>query len=122
MVRISDIRIGVKLAVVSALGVLLVAGMLVAWLYSYEQIKAANEPALLQRNIVHDLDRLELPANAMKERVAAFRINDAGMASSGGHYRPAGGMKAPAVATLPKRAAPTRLVSAGGGAAQVREF
>jgi methyl-accepting chemotaxis protein len=65
---------------------------------------------------------LEHQANAMNERVAAFRLNDAGMASSGGHYRPGDGMNAPAVAALPKRAAPTRLVSAGGGAAQVQEF
>jgi hypothetical protein len=58
MFRISNIRIGIKLAVVSGLGVLLVAGMLVASLYSNAQIKAANGSAAYQQNVVRDIDRL----------------------------------------------------------------
>ena len=60
MFRVSDIRIGIKLAAVSGLGVVLVAGMLVASLYTNGQIKSANDDALLQQNIVRDLDRLEI--------------------------------------------------------------
>ena len=55
MFRISDIRIGVKLAAVSGLGVLLVAGMLGTSLYSNAQIKAANGSATRCSGIlVHD--------------------------------------------------------------------
>jgi hypothetical protein len=179
MFRISDIRIGVKLAIVSGLDVVLVAGMLFASPYSYGQIKAANDAALLQQNIVHDLDRLEIAfintrltlrnvrlamteeepeaanraltqmdevtqqnsalveenaataktlehqANAMKERIAVFRVDDAEIAlSADGEYRPVGGMTV-AAAAMPNRAAaaaPKRAVSAGGGAVRVQEF
>ena len=58
MFRISDIRIGVKLAAVSGLGILLVAGMLGTSLYSNAQIKAANGSATYQQNLVRDVDHL----------------------------------------------------------------
>jgi hypothetical protein len=66
---------------------------------------------------------IRIGISSLKERVAAFRINDAGTASSGGHYRAGDGMKEPAVGALRQRAAaPVRVASAGGGAAQVQEF
>jgi methyl-accepting chemotaxis protein len=58
MLRASNVRISVKLAAVSGLGVLLVAGMLVASLYSNAQIKTANEAALFQQSVVSDVGRL----------------------------------------------------------------
>ena len=58
MFRISDIRIGVKLAAVSGLGILLVAGMLGTSLYSNAQITAANGSATYQQNLVRDVDHL----------------------------------------------------------------
>jgi hypothetical protein len=125
MFRISDIRIGVKLAVVSGLGVALVAGTLFVSLCSYKKVTTTNDAALLQQNIVRDLDRLKHQANAMKERVAAFGVDDAEMASSAdGEYGVARGMRVAAAVKLNRAAAAAakRVVSAGGGDVRAQEF
>ena len=48
MVRLSDIRIGTKLFMMSGLGVLLVAGMIVTQIHGNSAVKSANEAAALQ--------------------------------------------------------------------------
>jgi methyl-accepting chemotaxis protein len=68
---------------------------------------------------------LEHQANAMKERVAAFRIDDGQPAASGARQaRPNTAAKPqPAVAAPARVAAPPRRVAAGGnGAARVQEL
>jgi methyl-accepting chemotaxis protein len=59
MFRISNIRIGTKLAAVSGLGVLLVAGMLGAALYCNALVQKANGVALAQQAVARDVDRLQ---------------------------------------------------------------
>ena len=48
MVRLSDIRIGTKLFMMSGLGVLLVAGMIVTQIHGNSAVKSANEAAATQ--------------------------------------------------------------------------
>jgi methyl-accepting chemotaxis protein len=58
MLRLSNIRIGTKLAAMSGIAVLLVAGMLGSALYGNSQVKSSNEIADRQTGIVRDIDAL----------------------------------------------------------------
>ncbi len=56
MIRLSNISIGIKLAVMSGFGVLLVAGMLFIQLKTDASVQRASETAELQQGIAHDLE------------------------------------------------------------------
>ena len=60
MLRLSDIRIGTKLAVASGLGVILVAGMVGSQLWSDQKIKAAHEAA--KRQVTIELNAINAKA------------------------------------------------------------
>ena len=51
MLRLSNIRIGTKLAVMSGLGILLVVGMLVSQILGNSSVRTATETATLQGQI-----------------------------------------------------------------------
>ena len=55
MVRLSDIRIGTKLSIMSGIGVLLVVGIIVAQLHGNSAVRSANEAVSLQQHLAHDL-------------------------------------------------------------------
>jgi methyl-accepting chemotaxis protein len=59
MFRLSNISIGIKLSVMSGLGILLVAGMLGASLYNNSLVKASNDVSSTQQQIVIDLKTLD---------------------------------------------------------------
>ena len=54
MLRLSNIRIGIKLAVMSGLGVLLVAAMIATQIMGNSAVRGANETATIQQNIAKD--------------------------------------------------------------------
>jgi methyl-accepting chemotaxis protein len=55
MLRLSNIRIGIKLGVMSVLGVLLVLGMIISQLLGNSSVRSATEVAILQDQIVRDV-------------------------------------------------------------------
>ena len=55
MFKLSDIRIGTKLFMMSGLGVLLVVGMIVTQMHGNSVVKSANEAATLQQHLSHDI-------------------------------------------------------------------
>jgi methyl-accepting chemotaxis protein len=74
MVRLSDIRIGTKLFMMSGLGVLLVAGMIVVQIFSNSAVKSANEAAALQQHLSHDLLSAKVVERGMQISVRDVRL------------------------------------------------
>ena len=54
MLRLSNIRIGIKLGIMSGLGVLLVAAMITTQIMGNSAVRGANETATIQQNIAKD--------------------------------------------------------------------
>jgi len=74
MVRLSDIRIGTKLFMMSGLGVLLVAGMIVVQIHGNSAVKSANEAADLQQHLSHDLLAAKVVERGMQISVRDVRL------------------------------------------------
>ena len=74
MVRLSDIRIGTKLFMMSGLGVLLVAGMIVTQIHGNSAVKSANEAAALQQHLSHDLLAAKVVERGMQISVRDVRL------------------------------------------------
>ncbi len=74
MLRFNNLSIGTKLAVTSGLSVLLVIGMLVNSMYSSSQVKAANELAMSQQGIVHNVAEIELEFLKVRMAVRNMRL------------------------------------------------
>src|SRR5258705_10137223 len=74
MVRLSDIRIGTKLFMMSGLGVLLVAGMIVTQMHGNSSVKSANEAAALQQHLSHDLLAAKVVERGMQISVRDVRL------------------------------------------------
>jgi methyl-accepting chemotaxis protein len=60
MIRVSDIRIGTKLGIMSGLSIALVAGMLASTVYSSSQVGASNAKAVAQQDILRDITKIEM--------------------------------------------------------------
>jgi methyl-accepting chemotaxis protein len=60
MLRLSNIRIGTKLALMSGIAILLVVGMIAASMYSNALVKSSNAAAAKRQEIVRDVARIEL--------------------------------------------------------------
>ncbi len=60
MFRLSNIRIGTKLALMSGIGILLVVGMIAASMYSNSLVKSANAAAEKRQEIVRGVAQIEL--------------------------------------------------------------
>ena len=74
MLRLSNIRIGIKLAVMSGLAVLLVAGTHFMQTMSDAAVRTASETASLQQNIAHDLEASRASMRAMQIAVRDIRL------------------------------------------------
>src|SRR5437868_5994516 len=74
MVKLSDIRIGTKLFMMSGLGVLLVAGMIVTQMYSNSAVKSANEAAAFQQHLALDTLVAKVTARGMQISVRDIRL------------------------------------------------
>src|SRR5512139_276899 len=59
MIRLSNISIGIKLSLMSAVGVLLVAAMVGLGMYNNAAVKAANERSDAQQNIVATIAKVQ---------------------------------------------------------------
>ena len=69
MFRMSNVRIGTKLGVMSGLGILMVFGMVAAVMYGNSSIKSANEVALQQQRIARDVMAVQIGRASCRERV-----------------------------------------------------
>ncbi|MBI1201178.1 MAG: HAMP domain-containing protein, partial [Rhodopseudomonas sp.] len=76
MFRLSNIGIGLKLGIMSGLGVLLVAAMIAAAMYGSSYVKGSSEEALLQQGIQTDLARIELGFSNAMLTVRNIRLAD----------------------------------------------
>src|SRR5215472_377908 len=74
MIKISNIRIGTKLAVMSGLGVLLVAGMVLTAMHGNSQVRQDNEAAMFQAKISSDAQRLKAVERGMQVGVRDLRL------------------------------------------------
>ena len=74
MLRISNIRIGIKLAIMSGLGVLLVVGMIATSMYNNSLIKQSNATAKLQQSIVRDLGKIESAFTSVRLSMRNIRL------------------------------------------------
>jgi methyl-accepting chemotaxis protein len=63
--KISDIRIGTKLAAISAIGVLLVAGLVAFTIYGSSSIGDATDGAVSQQEIAYDLQTFRIAVRGM---------------------------------------------------------
>jgi methyl-accepting chemotaxis protein len=76
MFRLSNISIGMKLGVMSGLGVLLVAAMMIASMYGSSHVKASSQEALLQKGIETDFAKVELGFSKAWLAVRNIRLAD----------------------------------------------
>lgn len=74
MFRLSNIRIGIKLGVMSGIGILLVLGMIGAAMYSNGVVKTSNEAAQKRALIVEDAGHLELAFVNVRLAVRNIRL------------------------------------------------
>ena len=74
MLRLSNIRIGIKLAAMSALGVLLVAAMLVIQMMGNSAVRSASEIATLQQHLAHDIEAAKVAERGMQLGVRDIRL------------------------------------------------
>src|SRR3954471_5765776 len=74
MVRLSDIRIGTKLFMMSGLGVLLVAGMIVVSIRGNAEVKAANDRSMVQQVLTRDFIDAKASVRGMQLGVRDMRL------------------------------------------------
>jgi methyl-accepting chemotaxis protein len=74
MLRLSNIRIGTKLALMSGLGILLVAGMIAASMYSNSLVKSSNAAAMEGQEIVREAAQIELAFVGTRLAVRNIRL------------------------------------------------
>jgi methyl-accepting chemotaxis protein len=74
MFRISDIRIGTKLAVISGLGVLLVAGMMLSTLHGNSSVRDADSAAQIEGQIARDVEAIRASARGMQIGARDIRL------------------------------------------------
>ena len=74
MLRLSNIRIGTKLAIMSGLGVLLVVGMIAASLYGNSLIKSSNAAAVERQAIMRETAQIELAFVNIRLAVRNIRL------------------------------------------------
>jgi methyl-accepting chemotaxis protein len=74
MVRLSDIRIGTKLSIMSGIGVLLVVGIIFAQLHGNSAVRSANEAVNVQQHLSHDLLVTKASERAMQIAVRDIRL------------------------------------------------
>jgi methyl-accepting chemotaxis protein len=74
MLRLSNIRIGIKLAIMSGLGVLLVGGMIATQMMGNSTVRDANELAHVQQSIAKDAMTVEALETRMQLAVRDIRL------------------------------------------------
>jgi methyl-accepting chemotaxis protein len=74
MFRISDVRIGTKLAVISGLGILLVTGMMLSTLHGNSSVRDANSVALAQEQSAQEVEAVRASARGMQIGVRDLRL------------------------------------------------
>ena len=74
MLRLSNIRIGIKLAVISGLGVLLMAAMIATQMMGNSSVRGANEISNIQQRISHDLQAAKSSERGMQIAVRDIRL------------------------------------------------
>jgi methyl-accepting chemotaxis protein len=76
MLRLSNIRIATKLAIMSGLGVLLVAAMIGASMYGNANVKQENETALRQAEVAHQITQIESAFVQVRLAVRNIRLSE----------------------------------------------
>lgn len=76
MFRISDVRIGTKLAFISGLGVILVSGMVLTAVHGNSSVRDANSAALSQERNARDIVAISASARGMQIGVRDLRLAD----------------------------------------------
>jgi methyl-accepting chemotaxis protein len=74
MPRLSNVRIGTKLAIMSGIAILLVLGMIGASLYGNALVKGSDDKASLQLNIAHDVTKIEAAFVSVRLAVRNIRL------------------------------------------------
>ncbi len=74
MLRLSNIRIGIKLTIMSALGVLLMAAMVATQMMGNAAVRGANETANAQQHIARDLQAAKASERGMQVAVRDIRL------------------------------------------------
>ena len=74
MLRLSNIRIGTKLGIMSGLGILLVVGMIAASMYGNSLVKSSNASALQRDEIVREAGQVELAFVNIRMAVRNIRL------------------------------------------------
>jgi methyl-accepting chemotaxis protein len=74
MLRLSNIRIGIKLAIMSGIAILLVLGMIGASQYVNSLVKGSSERAALQLGIAHDVTKIEAAFVSVRLAVRNIRL------------------------------------------------
>jgi methyl-accepting chemotaxis protein len=74
MVKLSDVRIGTKLSIMSGLGVLLVAAMIVIGMRGNAEVQSANDNAMQQQILTRDFISVEEAIRSMQVGVRDLRL------------------------------------------------
>jgi methyl-accepting chemotaxis protein len=74
MLRLSNIRIGTKLAIMSGIGVVLVIGMIAAAMYGNSLVKGSNALAMKRQQIVREAAQIELAFVNIRLAVRNIRL------------------------------------------------
>src|SRR4051812_27253936 len=74
MVRLSDIRIGTKLSIMSGLGVLLVAAMIIVGMRGNAEMQSANDSAVLQQTLTREFIDVKASIRGMQIGVRDLRL------------------------------------------------
>ena len=75
MFRLSNISIGIKLSIMSGIGILLVAGMIAATMYNNSLVQSSNDGALQQKSIVSDLKDLNAAFAGMRVSMRDMQLS-----------------------------------------------
>ena len=74
MVRMSDIRIGTKLSIMSGLGVLLVVAMIVVGMRGNAEMRGANDNSMLEQTLTRDFIDAKASIRGMQVGVRDIRL------------------------------------------------
>ena len=76
MVRLSDIRIGTKLTIISGLGILLVLAIVAVGMHGNSQVRGANDSAEVQQVLARDFIEAKAAVRGMQIGVRDLRLSN----------------------------------------------
>ena len=74
MLRLSNIRIGTKLAIMSGIAILLVLGMIGASQYVNSLVKVSSDKAAVELGVAHDVTKIEAAFVSVRSAVRNIRL------------------------------------------------